>query len=892
MAPGGRRGKVRRTSTPPAQERLKALEALFPEAFGEGRLDLERLRQALGEAVDGGPERYAFTWAGKREAIRLLRVPTRAALAPAAEASVGFETARNVLIEGDNLEALKLLYKACAGRVKMIYIDPPYNTGGEFVYPDDYADPLGTYLRLTGQSDQQGNLLTSNPETSGRFHSAWLSMMYPRLFLARQLLRDDGILFVSIDEHERHNLQLLMNEIFGEENLVADLIWKKKSGGGSDAKEIVVDHEYILAYGRSRPAALFADKGATAATRYNQTDEEGRRYSLDRLDKPSLGYQESLDFPIEGPDGRTYRVPHADPRRKVARWRWSRKRVEERRGELVFRWPHVYTRNYEKEGSRPRSLLVDPRFGRTRTGKTDLTALFGAEVLERAKPVRLIRHLCAIATGPGDIVLDFFAGSGTTGQAVMELNREDGGRRRWILVQLPEPTGEESAAKAEGLGTIAEICAERLRRGIARLREEWRPPRRRRRGGPRLPAVPTRGEQLPQRARHGGGRPGGIRERPGAVRRPSRRGLAADGRALRGGAEGGLRPRLPGRLPRRDRGEHGVPRRRRGAGPVLPPLPGRRAEGGDSAVPRARPRRPADLPRRGPHRRDRRQRGHDLPSQDPLTPMKLRFDAHQPFQVRAVEAVADLLQGQPPVEAAVDLGPGDLPAVANRLDLDEPRLLANLRRVQEASGIRPDDGLRFLEEEIEAPGGSRTVRFPNFSVEMETGTGKTYVYLRTMLELHHRCRLRKFIVVVPSVAIREGVLKSLEVTRDHFARLYGNTVLRHAEYDASSRSQVSQFALSGSVEVLVMTIDAFNKAVQRHPAEHRPPPGAGADRVHPGGPAGAGPRRAPEHGEPEEPGGPGLPRPALRPALQRHPPAALQPRLPPDALSTPTARVW
>ena len=471
MAPGGRPGKVRRESTPPAEERLEALKALFPEACREGRLDLDRLREALGEAVEDGPERYAFTWAGKGEAIRLLQVPTRAALAPAPEESVGFDETGNLFIEGDNLEALKLLYKACAGRVKMIYIDPPYNTGGEFVYPDDYSDPLKTYLQLTGQSDRQGNLLKSNPETSGRFHSAWLSMMYPRLFLARQLLRDDGILFVSIDEHERHNLQLLMNEIFGEESLVADLVWKKKSGGGSDAKEIVVDHEYILAYARSRPAALFPDRGATAATRYNRTDEEGRRYSLDRLDKPSLGYQESLDFPIEGPDGRTYRVPHADPGRKVARWRWSRKRVEERRGELVFRWPHVYTRNYEKEGSRPRSLLVDPRFGRTRTGKTDLAALFGAEVLERAKPVRLIRHLCAIATGPEDIVLDFFAGSGTTGQAVMEQNREDGGRRRWILVQLPEPTKAGSAAAAEGFRTIAGIGAERLRRSIARLRK-------------------------------------------------------------------------------------------------------------------------------------------------------------------------------------------------------------------------------------------------------------------------------------------------------------------------------------------------------------------------------------------------------------------------------------
>ena len=471
MDPGGGPGKVRRESTPPAQDRLEALKALVPEAFSEGRLDLERLRQALGETAAAGPERYAFTWAGRDAAIRLPRVPTRAPLAPAPAASVSFEEARNVFIEGDNLEALKLLYKGCAGRVKMIYIDPPYNTGGEFVYPDDYSDPLGTYLRITGQSDRRGNLLTSNPETSGRYHSAWLSMMYPRLFLARQLLREDGIIFVSIDEHERHNLQLLMNEIFGEENLVADLIWKKKSGGGSDVKEIVVDHEYILAYGRSRPTSLFPDKGAKAATRYNETDGEGRRYSLDRLDKPSLGYQESLDFPIEGPDGKTYRVRHPDPRHKVTRWRWSRKTVEERYGELVFRWPHVYTRNYEKEGSRPRSLLVDRRFGRTRTGKTDLAAVFGAEVLERAKPVRLIKHLCAIATGPEDLVLDFFAGSGTTGQAVMELNRDDGGRRRWILVQLPEPTGEKSAAKAEGLGTISGICAERLRRSIARLRK-------------------------------------------------------------------------------------------------------------------------------------------------------------------------------------------------------------------------------------------------------------------------------------------------------------------------------------------------------------------------------------------------------------------------------------
>ena len=204
-----------------AAERVRQLQALFPDAVTEGRVDFDKLRAALGDTVNGEPERYSFTWAGKRDAIRLLQVPSRATLLPAPDESVSWDETKHLFIEGDNLEVLKLLYKAYFGRVKMIYIDPPYNTGNDFVYPDKFADPLDTYLRITGQRDENGNGLTSNPETSGRYHSAWLSMMYPRLFVARQLLRDDGVIFVSIDDHEVHNLRMLMNEVFGEENFVA-----------------------------------------------------------------------------------------------------------------------------------------------------------------------------------------------------------------------------------------------------------------------------------------------------------------------------------------------------------------------------------------------------------------------------------------------------------------------------------------------------------------------------------------------------------------------------------------------------------------------------------------------------------------------------------------------
>ncbi|MGA2491062.1 MAG: site-specific DNA-methyltransferase [Anaerolineales bacterium] len=266
---------VSKTTPVLINDQLAALRTLMPQAFTEDKIDPEKLRVSLGDIVDDRPERYSFSWAGKRDAIRLLQVPSRATLIPARDESLDFDTTQNIFIEGENLEVLKLLYKPYFGRVKMIYIDPPYNTGNDFVYPDNFADPLDTYLKLTGQKDSEGNLLTSNPETGGRYHSAWLSLMYPRLFLARQLLREDGVIFVSIDDHEVYNLRLLMNEIFGEENIIGEFVWQSKKGGGSDVSTAVVDHETIICFAKDNFGSNALSKITIEAEPLNLHDDKG-----------------------------------------------------------------------------------------------------------------------------------------------------------------------------------------------------------------------------------------------------------------------------------------------------------------------------------------------------------------------------------------------------------------------------------------------------------------------------------------------------------------------------------------------------------------------------------------------------------------------------------------
>jgi adenine-specific DNA-methyltransferase len=461
---------------------LARLRELFPELVREGhgevRLDLEVLQALVGDSVvQAGEETYALTWHGKRAARQHALTPSTGTLRPCRAESLQWDSTQNLLIEGDNLEVLKLLQASYAGSVKLIYIDPPYNTGRDFVYPDRFADSLQSYLELTGQSEG-GRKLSTHTEASGRFHTAWLSMMYPRLLLARTLLRDDGIIVISIDDHEVANLRKLCDEVFGEENLIGQLVWKSKSGGANDSRHLAVDHEYLVIYARRFEAVeLNLDTEAEVTTRYNLRDEHGA-YALDRLDKQSLGYVASLDFPIHGPDGQVYRVEHKNPAQKVARWRWGQATVHERYHELVFRDGYVYTKNYQKVGALPRSLLIEERFGRTRSGKTELAELMGAQLFDNPKPVRLLQHLLSVATRDGDRVLDFFAGSGTLGHAVWAQNRKDGATRRFVLVQLPEPLDpahkEQQAAAhfCDALGvprTLAELTKERMRRAAAGL---------------------------------------------------------------------------------------------------------------------------------------------------------------------------------------------------------------------------------------------------------------------------------------------------------------------------------------------------------------------------------------------------------------------------------------
>ena len=361
---------------------------------------------------------YGLVWEDKPEAVEeRLRdeLPVLTEVKERALISEDKDAPNHILIEGDNLEALTTLAYTHAGRIDVIYIDPPYNTGNkDFVYNDSFVDKEDSYR-----------------------HSKWLSFMSRRLKIAKQLLSDKGVIFISIDDNEQAQLKLLCDEIFGQKNMLANLIWKSKSGGAADSRYIAVDHEYILVYG-VHPDNIkpFMDNQADVTTSYNQKDENGE-YALDRLDKQSIRYSKSLDYEIIGPDGQMYRPRHKNPQTPNATWRWSRETVRERYGELVFRNGNVYTKNYRKEETLSRSLLIEERFGRTRTGKTELASILPDTKFTAPKPSKLLYHLlnvyCA-ANNKSAVILDFFAGSGTTLHATMQLNAEDGGHRQCILV--------------------------------------------------------------------------------------------------------------------------------------------------------------------------------------------------------------------------------------------------------------------------------------------------------------------------------------------------------------------------------------------------------------------------------------------------------------------------
>lgn len=463
------------------ETKFEQLAKIFPEVITEKNIDgeikkavdFDKLKDILSDNISDSHESYDFTWVGKNFARAEAYRKIDKTLRPCVEESKNFDATENLYIEGDNLEVLKLLQQSYLHKVKMIYIDPPYNTGNDFIYRDNFKmDEENATNQIELLNDEDKINFNQNSVSNPRFHSDWCSMIYSRLLLARNLLTDDGVIFISIDDNEQANLKKICDEVFGESNFVASLIWKSKSGGANDSRYFAVDHEYLIVYAKSADKLFFnLDIEAETSTSYNRKDERGE-YSLERLDKQSLGYLESLDFPIKGTDGKIYTVEHKNPNAKIARWRWSKETVAERYNELVFENGNVYTKNYKKAGAIPRSLLIDERFGRTRTGKTDFAALFCQEYFSNPKPFKLIKFLTQISTDKESIILDFFSGSATTAHAVMQLNAEDGGRRKFILVQLPEKCAEKSEAFKAGYKNICEIGKERIRRAGEKIKSE------------------------------------------------------------------------------------------------------------------------------------------------------------------------------------------------------------------------------------------------------------------------------------------------------------------------------------------------------------------------------------------------------------------------------------
>ena len=462
------------------QQQIDKLQQLFPEVVTEGKIDWQKLQATLGEAVDLG-ERYGLGWKGKSDVFAAIQEKTVQTLHPDRANSVDWDTTGNMFIEGDNLATLKILHKAYYGKVKMIYIDPPYNTGNDFIYNDDFKQTRRSYEAEAGITDDEGNVVRDDglrTNTGGHKHSNWLNMMYPRLFLARNLLRQDGVIFVSIDDNEVHNLRLMMNEIFGEENFVAQLVWERAYAPKNDAKYVSNSHDYVLMYARSINEFTIG--------RLERTDEANARYSNPDNDprgvwKPSdlsvKTYSVANDYSITTPSGRVIEPPASRC------WSLSKKvfleRLQDNRiwfgpnGDSV---PAIkrFLSELKHEGMAPTSILFYKDVGHSQEGAKEVVSLFNGEgSFDGPKPVRLIKRLITMSSAKDeDIVLDFFSGSGTTAHAVAELNAEDGGNRRWICVQLPELTDEKSEAYKAGYRTIADIARERIRRAGAKIRTD------------------------------------------------------------------------------------------------------------------------------------------------------------------------------------------------------------------------------------------------------------------------------------------------------------------------------------------------------------------------------------------------------------------------------------
>ena len=487
------------------EEKLNRLKEFFPEAFTENKIDWEKLKAALGDDLEFKNERYVLNWAGKSDAFRALQSPSTATLVPCREESVNFDKTENIFIEGENLEVLKVLQKSYFGKIKMIYIDPPYNTGNDnFIYPDKFAESREEYLNRIGDKDEIGfmtreGLFRKNSKDSGHYHSNWLSMMYPRLFLARNLLRDDGVIFVSIDDNEVHNLRLLMNEVFGEENFISQITVQSNPRGRQSDAFLATVHEYLLIYSRNVEECMLSGSALSEEQKaaFDLTNDKGMKYRLLglrqrgsaslRKDRPEMFFPifvnpKKLTVSLTMTKEFSVEVLPKKSTGEDGRWMWGRQRVQkyielltakliERRGEY-----DIFVRDYlerkGKERERKFKTIWDDKEFNTQNGTQEVKAIIKSDAMPYPKPVALLESIISMGSEENAVILDFFSGSATTAHAALALNKEDNGNRKFIMVQLPEKCEENSEAFKAGYKTIAEIGKERIRRVIKKIKGE------------------------------------------------------------------------------------------------------------------------------------------------------------------------------------------------------------------------------------------------------------------------------------------------------------------------------------------------------------------------------------------------------------------------------------
>ena len=444
------------------QKNIEKLKNLFPEAVQEGQVDFDILKMLLGsEIIGGGQEHYQFTWNGKYQSIKTAQTPSSATLRPCKEKSKNWDTTENLYIEGDNLEVLKQLQKTYYGKIKMIYIDPPYNTGNDFVYHDNFSNSMENYKEQTNQ------VSSSNPESNGRYHTDWLNMIYPRILLARSLLRDDGVIFISIDDTEQDNLKKICDEIFSSTNFIANIIWKRKRGRDNSAKWFSKAHEYCLVYAKNKmlynTGYLELDEETKKAYKNPDNDPRGDYRMLGCW---ARGTQGGVRYDFTTKDGQYF---------KERLWLFSKENLEklDKEDKLIIRGDNIYRKMfiYENKGKIPETLWDD--VSNAANASDEIKKLFNGIVFDTPKPTPYIKRMIQLSTNNSDIILDFFSGSATTANAVFTLNREDKGNRKFIMVQLPELCSEKSEAHKAGYKNICDIGEERIRRAGEQIKSEW-----------------------------------------------------------------------------------------------------------------------------------------------------------------------------------------------------------------------------------------------------------------------------------------------------------------------------------------------------------------------------------------------------------------------------------